>query len=68
MCDACPGLLGWVDVFITNRRLVKAFRDKGHSVACFEGVPLFLVTTPGDALAMLGAWSFWHSSSGGTRE
>ena len=44
-------------------RVAKAFMGKGHSTACYDKCPLFVATTPGDELGMMGAytWAVTHA-------
>ena len=43
---------------ILDGRVAAAFVAKGHSIACYADVPLFVASTPGDELGMLGAWEW----------
>ena len=43
---------------ILDGRVAAAFVAKGHSIACYDDVPLFVATTPGDELGLLGAWEW----------
>ena len=45
-------------IYPEARQLIDAHRAKGHSIACYADVPLFVASTPGDELGMLGAWQF----------
>eukprot|EP00946_MAST-07B_sp_MAST-7B-sp1_P001663 g1663.t1 len=52
------GIVGKMLPRILDGRVAAAFVAKGHSIACYADVPLFVASTPGDELGMLGAWQF----------
>lgn len=43
---------------ILDGRVAAAFVAKGHSIKCYENVPLYVASTPGDELGLLGAWQW----------
>ena len=45
-----------------RRRLLDGYKAKGHCFEIIKDVPLYLATTPGDTLAIHGAWNFWNLS------